>query len=152
MHGGLEDFPGEQAAFLAVGGEAGTVEGEHVFGGEVFGFVDGFALHLFEEHRGRGLADDAALAAEVGVADFALVAEFELDADDVAAERVVVFVSVGGVRQVPTVERVLVMVEDVFLVEFFFVERHAGGASERCNRTGFFRYYYWLLGQQRTGR
>ncbi len=48
----------------------------------------------------------------------------QLDSHDVAAERVVVFVSVRGGRQMPTMERILVMIEDVFLIQFFFVDGH----------------------------
>lgn len=124
MDRGLEHLPREQAALLAVRGEARAVEFEHVVGGELFRFFDCFALHFFEEHRGRRLADDAALAREVDIADFAVVAQLELDANDIAAERVVVLVSMRGACQMPTVERVLVVVEDVFLIQLFFVDGH----------------------------
>ena len=120
----LQHLPREQATLLAVRGQAGAIEGQHVAGRELFSFVDRFTLHFFEEHRGRRLANDAALPVEVGIADFAVDAEFELDANHIAAERVIILVCVRGGRQLTTVERVLVMIEDVLLVQFFFVDGH----------------------------
>ena len=72
VDGRLQHLPREQATLLAVRGQPGAVEFEHVFGGELLGLVDRLALHFFEQHRGRGLADDAAVAGEIGVADFAV--------------------------------------------------------------------------------
>ena len=112
MDGRLQHLPREQATLLAVRGQAGAVEGQHVAGRELLSFVDGFTLHFFEEHRGRSLANDAALPVEVGIADFAVVAELQLDANHIAAERVVILVCVGSGRQLATVERVLVTIED----------------------------------------
>ena len=74
VHGRLQYLPREQATLLAVRGQSGAVQFEHVFGGELLRIVDRFALHFFQQHRGRGLADDAPLAGEVAVADFAVVA------------------------------------------------------------------------------
>jgi hypothetical protein len=124
MNRRLQHLPREQATLLSVRGQAGAVELEHVVGGEFLRFLDRFTLHFFEQHRGRGLANDAALAIEEGVADFAVVAEFKFDPDDVAAQWIIVFVGVRGRRQMATMERVLVMVEDVFLIQFFFIKGH----------------------------
>jgi hypothetical protein len=138
VDGGLEHLPGEQAALLAVRGEAGAVELEHVLGREMLYVVDVLADHFFQQHRGGRLADHAALAGEVAVADAAGFVEGELDADDIAAEGIVVFVNVGRGRQMATMERVLVVVEDMFLIQLFFVDSHgqAGqtGRATLCRR------------------
>src|SRR5204862_7730717 len=47
--------------------------------------------------------------------------DVQLDAHDVAAERIIVFMSVGAGRAMAAVIRVLVMVEDMFLIQFVFV-------------------------------
>ena len=135
MDGRLQHLPGEQAALLAVRGEPGAVEFEHVLGGELLDVVDRFAVHFFQQHRGRGLADHAALAGEVAVAILPSSSSCELDPHDVAAERVVFFVSMRGGRQMPTMERVLVMIEDVLLVEFFFVDGHGNATCQRCGKS-----------------
>jgi hypothetical protein len=78
-------------------------------------------------------ADAAAVAVEVGLGDLrGIASHIELDPYDVAAQRVVVFVRVRRVRAMSAMERVLVMIEDVFLIEFVFVlaiKRHSGAAS-----------------------
>jgi len=124
VDGRLEHLPREQAALLAVRSEAGSIKCQHVFGREFFNIIHALAEHVFEQHRGRCLADDAALAAEVGVLDRALAVELQLYANDVAAKWIVVFMRVRGARQLATMERVLVVIEDVFLVKLFFVDGH----------------------------
>lgn len=126
MNGGLENLPAQQATFLAIRRQPSTIKPKHVFRGELLGLFHSFALQSFEQHRGRGLANDATLATEVAVADAAIGTEFKLDPNDIATERIIIFVGVGGGRQMPTVEGVLVVIEDMFLIEFFFVGCHRG--------------------------
>src|SRR5437764_8925787 len=78
-------------------------------------------LDVLGHHRGRGLADRAAAAAERDVADPVAV-DVERELDLVAAKRVVP--ARGDVRrlELPSVARILVMVEDNFLVEI--IEGH----------------------------
>lgn len=77
---------------MAVGRQPWAVELEHVFGRELFQLLKRLALNLFKQHGGRGLADNAALALEVAVDNFAVVVELNVNLHHVAAKRVLVFV------------------------------------------------------------
>ncbi len=120
MHSRLDYFPRQQAALLPVGRESWAVELEHILGGEVLQIIDRFAVHLFQQHRRRGLANHAPLAGEIQVVDLPFVVQLQLNPHHVAAQRVLVLVRVGRCREGSPMKRVLVVVEDVFLVEFFF--------------------------------
>ena len=69
IDGDLEGLPGEEAAALAEGREGRAEEGEHVAGGEAFDVSNCAALDVFDQHRGGGLADSAAGAREIRLAD-----------------------------------------------------------------------------------
>ena len=66
---------------------------------------------------------------KIAVGDLAVLVELQVDPHHVAAERVLVLVRMGGRRQLATVEGVLVVVEDVFLVDFFFIAAGGHGGS-----------------------
>ena len=52
------------------------------------------------------------------------IIDLQFHADDVAAKRIVVLMGVRAVRAVTAMIRILVMIEDMVLVKFFFVGRH----------------------------
>ena len=88
--------------------------------------VEGLALHRRRHHRGRRLADRAALAADADVGDHAVV-DVEVDDDLVAAERVEALDPRGRRRlELAPVPRGAVVVEDDLSVEVFEAG-HAGG-------------------------
>ena len=88
------------------------------------------AVELFDQHRGRRLADAAAVAVEIDLLERALVVDLQLQADHVAAQRVVVLVRMGALRTLPAMVRVFVVILDPLLVQFFFVSRHGGSGAE----------------------
>ena len=90
----LQYLPEQQTALLPIGRESRSVEFEHVRRGKLLDVVDGLAVHLFEQHRGRGLADDAAVAVEEDIDDLSIVIELQLDPHHVAAQRILVLVGV----------------------------------------------------------
>ena len=69
--------------------------------GEGVHLVDRLAVRSARQHRGRRLADAAAVAVEIGVANRAVVVDRQLDAHHVAAERILVLVGVRRAGQSP---------------------------------------------------
>ena len=63
---------------------------------QFFGFRRRAALEHVGHHRGRGLADGAALAFELDVGDPAILAQLQIDRDPVAAQRIVALRLVAG--------------------------------------------------------
>src|SRR6185437_16687133 len=74
--------------------------------------------------RGRGLADAASIAVEVGFLDPARFVDRQVDVDEVAAQRIVVLVSMRRRGRMPPMVGLLVMLQDTLLVEFVFVGGH----------------------------
>ena len=83
--------------------------------------LDRAAVELLHDHRGRRLADAAAVAVEEHLAEGAAVVDLQFHADHVAAEGIVVLVGVRAVRAVAAMVRILIVIEDMVLVKFFFV-------------------------------
>jgi hypothetical protein len=70
------------------------------------------------------LADAATVAVEPGLLDRIVRTHLQLDADHVSAERIVVLVPVSRTLASSTVKRILVVVQNVFLIDVFFVIGH----------------------------
>lgn len=94
VHRQLQGLPTQKATFLTVRRELCAEQFEHLFGGVLHRIFDGFAKHLFEQHRGRGLADDTAVTGKVAIGDPTLVVKLKLDPNNIAAQRIFFFVSV----------------------------------------------------------
>jgi len=92
---------------------------EHVFGGKVADFFDGFAFQLFGDHRRRGLANTTTIAIEVGFLDLPIV-NSQFDTHEITAQRVVIFVSMGRPNARTPMVRVFVVIQDMLLVQFVF--------------------------------
>ena len=121
---------------MAIGCEAGAEQAEHVFAAEVLDFGERFSLDGLHQHGGSSLADAATDAAEPGLADTVAI-ERQVDTNNIAAERIVVFVRVRGSRASTAMIGLLEMIEDAFLVEFVFIALHViilpqDGTKTRC--------------------
>jgi hypothetical protein len=120
----LQHLPREQAALLPVRGQPSAVQFKHVLGRELLYVIDRFAMHLFQQHRGGGLADYASLAGKKAIPNGASFIQLQFDANYVAAQRVIFLMRMRGRRQITTMERILVVIEDVLLIKFFFIRGH----------------------------
>jgi hypothetical protein len=129
--GGLQDFPRQQAALLTVRRQPGAKQLQHIIRSKLAYVIHRFALNLLHQHRRRGLADAAAIAVKPGFLNATLSINFQLDLHDVTAQGIVVLVPVGTAPTRPAVIGVFVMIQDVFLVEFFFV--HAVTIENFCS-------------------
>src|SRR5205807_9126018 len=89
---------------------------EHVFLADLPRLVEAPALDPLGQQRCRRLRDGAAATMEADIFD-PTIGNLEVDADDVAAERVVLLVREGRRVETTVVPRVLVVVEDVLAVE-----------------------------------
>ena len=87
------------------------------------------AVELLDQHRGRRLADAAAVAVEIDLLERPVVVDLQFQADHVAAQRIVVLVRVRAARTPPAMVRLLVVLLDALLVEFFFVDGHSLAAA-----------------------
>src|SRR6202012_2423769 len=84
----------------------------------LFGIFPGAALEHVGHHRGRRLADGAALALDFDVGDTAILAQLQINGDAVAGERVVAFRLVAGVSHGAVMARMARMVENDLLIQF----------------------------------
>ena len=109
----LQHAPRQQAAFLPVGRQLRAEQPQHVLGRELLDLVDVLPIEMLDQHRGRRLADAAAVAVEIDFLDLALRVDGQVDAHHVAAQRIVVLVRVRRVRDMAAMIRILVMLEDV---------------------------------------
>src|SRR5207248_7181053 len=93
-----------------------TVTGVQTCALPIFRLFEGQSLQALCEQRRRSLRDGAASSVKPDVFDHAFV-DAEIHPNDVAAERVVLFVADVGVLEATVVSRVLVVVEDVLAIE-----------------------------------
>ncbi len=121
MKGRLNYPPGKQATFLPIRREPGAKQLQHILSAEFLHFFDGLAFNLLHEHRSRRLANAASFAIEPRFLHPAVRTDAHFHMDHIAAERIVILVHVGRMFARTAVIRILVMVENVFLVNFFFV-------------------------------
>jgi hypothetical protein len=129
----LQHAPGQQAAFLPVGGQLHREQLEHVFGGELFHFLHGAAIEPLDEHRRGRLADAAAVAVEVDLAKASAIADMQRHSHSIPAKRVLALVAMGAVFAVAAVVRVFVMRQDMLLVNFFFAGHALKNLASRAS-------------------
>ena len=115
--GALDHLQGEQRALHARGGDVDPQQVEHEVLVQAHEVVHRLALELVGDHRGRCLADRAAVAREPDLLDPVLGVELDLDLQLVAAERVEVLELEVGLCQLAPVVGPLVVLEDVLAVE-----------------------------------
>ena len=89
------------------------------------------------------MADAATVPVEPDLPRFAFGRDTHLDPYDITAKRIVVLIGVRRVGARAAVVRVFVMIQDMFLVDIFFVrsDGHGSGSvpQQGCRRTGEMR-------------
>src|SRR2546428_100686 len=117
-----ERVDGERRALHPRRADRDTELLEQVPGGKTLELLHRLADDQVGQHRGGRLADGATPAAEAHVPHPAIV-QLEVEGDDVAAERVVALLGDIGVRDLPEMMRVLVVLENLLAVEIVHVFR-----------------------------
>ena len=133
VDGRLQHPPRKQAALLPVGCEADAEQLQHVIRRECLDVFHRAAVEFLHDHRGRRLADAATVAIEEQLAEGAAVVDLQFHADDVAAEGIVILMGVRAVRAVTAMIRILVVIENMVLVQVFFVGGH-GRLGKETNK------------------
>ena len=109
---------------MPIGRQLGAEQPQHVLGRKRFDFFERVLIKVLDQHRRGRLADAAPVAVEVNLFDLPVRLQRQFDPHDVAAEGIIVLMGVRRPRSATAVVRILVMLEDVFLIQFFFVGRH----------------------------
>ena len=116
----LNDAPRKKTAFLPIGSQPRAEQIEHFLGTEVFNLFYRLSLDLLHDHRRGSLANAATFAFKPGFTDV-IVLDPQFHFDDVSTKRIVVFMSMRGPRTSSAVVRIVVVVQDMFLVNFLFL-------------------------------
>src|SRR6202022_3244137 len=117
-----ERVDGERRALHPRRADRDTKLIEEIPGGKRLELLHRLADDHVSQHRSGRLADGATPAAEPHITHPAVV-QLEVEGDDVAAERVVALLGDVGVRDLPEVMRVLVVLEDLLAVQVVHVFR-----------------------------
>src|SRR6267143_825749 len=117
-----EGVDGERRAFHPGRADRDPELLEQVFRGEGLELLHRLAYDHVGQHRRRRLADGATPAPKPHIS-YPAVVQLEVEGDDVAAQGVVALLGDVGVRDLPKVMRVLVVLQDLLAVEIVHVFR-----------------------------